>query len=85
MKGGDMPNGKKHSYAEINAYLKTLPPLVPEKYINDKPFLSGLSCDEFLFIISLAEFSNIELATYWKYHDENCDCELNMKSIEPLS
>jgi hypothetical protein len=80
-----MPREKKYTYAEIDDILSKIPPFVPEKYITNTPFMSTLTCDDFLTIISIAELSNLDLTNYWEYHDENCDCELNMKPIEPLS
>jgi len=80
-----MPENQKLPIDEIREFLKHCKPIVPFEDSKDSLNLGGLSCDDFLMIISLAEFSNIDLSKYWKYHDENCDCELSLKNIELLT
>jgi len=80
-----MPEAKKHSFAELRAYFKEFPIVVPSVGSKADLDLSALDCEDFLMIITLAEFSNIDLSKYWKYHDENCECELSLKNIEPLT
>lgn len=86
MENREGPGVKK--WLEARQYVRNMPAIVADDRINgfaiDVPSGEGLSCDDYLAVVTVAELANMNPEQAWKHHDSNCSCEVSSKSLESL-